>query len=116
MSLKYRLTDETSEPQLAFRHLQAKVAEKEKALRLATLEISTLQVLLDTERLRCTSSPILERELVHLRHSYSRLSEIARDLSFDAAGLLRTHTSDDQILLIGFEVLCRAVLNHLGHV
>ena len=85
-------------------------------MRLATLEISTLQVLLDTERQRCTSSPIPERELVHLRHSYSRLSEIARDLSFDAAGLLRTHTSDDPILLIGFGVLCRAVSNHLGHV
>ena len=58
----------------------------------------------------------MERELVHLQHSYSRLNEIARDLGFDAVGLLRTHSSNDPILLTGFGVLFKAVLDHLGHV
>ena len=58
----------------------------------------------------------MERELVRLWHSYSRLREIVRDLSFDVAGLLRTHSSDGTILLIGFGVLCKAVSDCLGHV
>lgn len=85
-------------------------------MRVATTEISTLRVMLDIERQRCTSSPSLKRELVRLQHSYSRLSEIARDLGFDATGLLRTHTSDDLILLTDFGMLYRAVLDRLGHV
>ena len=36
LSLKYRSADEPSEPQLAFHHLQAEVAEKEEALEVAT--------------------------------------------------------------------------------
>ena len=70
LSLEYGLADEPSEPQLAFHHLQDKVAEKEVALRVATTEISTLQVQLDIERQGYTSSPNMERELVRLRHSY----------------------------------------------
>ena len=42
LSLDYRLADEPSEPQLAFCRLQAKVAEKYEALRVATAEIGTL--------------------------------------------------------------------------
>ena len=54
--------------------------------------------------------------MVRLRHSYSRLSEISRDLGFDATWLLRIHSSDGLILLTGFGVLCRVVSNRLGHV
>ena len=50
LSLEYGLIDEPSEPQLAFHRLQAEVAEKEKALRVATAEVGTLQALLDTNR------------------------------------------------------------------
>ena len=58
----------------------------------------------------------MERELVHLRHSDNMLSEITRDLGFDAAGFLCTHSLYDPILLTGFGVLCKAVLDCLGHV
>lgn len=68
LSLEYGLADELSEPQLAFRHLQTEVAENEEALRVANAEISILQVLLDIESERCTLTPSLKRELVHLRH------------------------------------------------
>ena len=101
---------------MAFHCLQAEVAKNEEALRVATVEISTLQVLLNIERHSCTSSPSVERELVHLQHSYSRLNEIARDLGFDAAGLLHTHSSNDPILLTEFGALFKAVLDRLGHV
>ena len=70
LSLENRSADEPSMPQLAFCHLQAEVAKKEEALRVVTVEINTLQVLLDTERQSYTFSPSLERELVFLRHSY----------------------------------------------
>ena len=66
LSLEYGLVDEPSEPQLAFHCLQAKVAEKEKALRFATIDVGILQALLDIERQGCTSSPSMERELIHL--------------------------------------------------
>ena len=85
-------------------------------MRVATIEVGTLQALLDIERRGCTLSPNMERELVHLRHSYGRLREIARYLCFDAVGLLRTYSSNDLILLISFGRLCRVVSNHLGHV
>ena len=85
-------------------------------MRVTAAEIHTLQVLLDTERQSCTSSPSLERELVRLRHSYSRLSEITRDLGFNATWLLCIHSSDDLILLTCLGVLCRAVSDRLGHV
>ena len=58
----------------------------------------------------------MERELVRLHHSYGQLSEIAKYLGFDALGLLHTHSSNDPILLTGFGVLCRAVVDYLGHV
>ena len=64
LSLEYGLTGESSEPQLAFRHLQAEVAEKEAALRVAIAKVGTLQALLDTERQCSTLSPTLVRELV----------------------------------------------------
>ena len=85
-------------------------------MRVATVEISILQVLLDTERQSCTSNANLENELVCLQHSYSKLSDIARDLGFDAAGLLRTQSSDDPIYITSFGVLCRVMSNCLGHV
>ena len=64
LCLEYRSANEPSEPQLAFPRLQVKVAEKEEHL--TTAEISTLQVLLGSERQGCTSSPSIERELVCL--------------------------------------------------
>ena len=70
LSLEYELANEPSEPQLAFYRLQAEVDEKEEASRIATAEISTLQVLLDIERQGCTPSPSMEKEMVRLRHSY----------------------------------------------
>ena len=113
LSLEYGPTDE---PQLAFRCLQAEVAKKEEVLRVATVEVVTLQTLLNTERQGWTSSPSMERELVRLQHSYGQLREIARVLGFDAAGVLRTHSSDDLILLTNFGRLCRLVSNRLSHV
>ena len=42
LSLEYGSANEPSEPQLAFHRLQVEVAEKEEALRVVTVEISTL--------------------------------------------------------------------------
>jgi len=43
LDMEYRRKgDEPSEPQRAFRHLQTKLAEKEEALRVATVEVGTL--------------------------------------------------------------------------
>ena len=64
--LEYGSANEPCEPQLAFCRLQAKVVEKEKALRFATIDVGTFQALLDIERQGCTSSPSMERELIHL--------------------------------------------------
>ena len=114
--MEYGLADEPSEPQLAFHRLQVKVTEKEEALRVATIEVGTLLALLDIERQSSTSSPSMGRELVHLRHLYNILREVARDPGFNAVGLLHTHLSDDLILHTSFGMLCRAVLDHLGHV
>ena len=50
LRLKYGSSDEPSEPQMAFRCLQAEVAEKEEALRVSTAEVGTLQASLDIER------------------------------------------------------------------
>ena len=75
-----------------------------------------MQALLDTERQGYISSPSMKRELVWLRNSYGRLREIARDLGFNAARLLCTHSSDDPILLIEFRVLSRTMVDHLDHV
>ena len=58
----------------------------------------------------------MERELVRLRHSHGQLREISRVLGFDVVQLLRTHSSDDLILLTGFGTICRVVSDHLGHV
>lgn len=80
LSLKYGPTNEPSEPQFAFRHLLARVAEKEESLRVAIVEISTLQVILDIERQGCTLSPNPKWELVRLQNWYGKLSEIAKDL------------------------------------
>ena len=55
-------------------------------MRVATVEISILQVLLDTERQSYTSNANLEKELVCLQHSYSKLSDIARDLALMLQG------------------------------
>ena len=60
LSLEYGSTDEPSGPQLAFPCLQAELAKKEEALRVATTKVGTLQALLDTERQGCTSSPSME--------------------------------------------------------
>ena len=85
-------------------------------MRVATAKVGTLQDLLDIERQGYTSSPNMEWELVCLQHSYGQLREIARDLGFDATGLLRNHSLDDPILLTSFWRLYKAVLDHLGHV
>ena len=85
-------------------------------MRVATIEVGTLQALHDIERQGYTSSPSMERELVRLQHSYGRLREIARDLGFDAIGLLCTYSLDDLILLISFRRLCKVVSDCLGHV
>ena len=58
----------------------------------------------------------MERELVQLRHSYGQLREIAKDLGFDVAGLLYTHSLDNLILLTDFGRLRRLVSGHLGHI
>ena len=116
LSLEYGSTNEPSKPQLNLCHLQVEVAKKKEALRVATIEVGTLQALLDIERQGCTSSPSMERELVRLRHSHGRLREIVRDLGFNTIGLLRTYSSNDLILLIDFGRLYRAISNHLGRV
>ena len=114
MSLELGLVDEPSEPQLAFYHLQNEVAEKEEALRVATAKVGPS--LLDIERQSSTSSPTLERELVRFLYSYRRVREVARKMGIYATGLLRTHYSNDPILLTNFRMLYRAVLDCLGHV
>ena len=50
LSLEYRSADERSKPQLVFHRILAEVAKKEEAFRVAIAKVSTLQVLLDTER------------------------------------------------------------------
>ena len=42
--------DEPSEPQLDFYHLQTELVKREKALRVAIVEVGTLQALLETKR------------------------------------------------------------------
>ena len=54
LSLEYEPVYEPSEPHLAFRQHQAEVVEKE-ALKVATVEVGTLQALFDTERQSSTS-------------------------------------------------------------
>ena len=83
---------------------------------MATAGVGTLQALLETKRQGFTFDSTMERELIHLRHSYDRLREIAKDLGFDAAGLLCTQAHDDPILRTGFGRLCQVVFNRLGHV
>ena len=75
-----------------------------------------MQDLLDIERQGYTSSPSMERKLVCLRHAYGQLREIARDLGFDATGLLRTHSLDDPIIVTDFGRLYKAISDHLGHI
>ena len=51
LSMEYgREGDEPNEPQLAFCHLQTELVEREEALRVATIEVGTLQASLQTER------------------------------------------------------------------
>ena len=80
------------------------------------VEVGTLQALLETKRQGSTSDSMMERELVHLRHSHDRLRGVARDLGFDVVVLLRTHAYDDLILRTGFSRLCQAVSDCLIHV
>ena len=61
-----RKGDEPSEPQLVFRRLQTKLAEREEALRVATAEVGTLRALLETERQSSTFDSTMERGLVRL--------------------------------------------------
>ena len=68
--------------------------------------MGTLQASLGIERQRLTFDSIMEKELVHLRHSNDRLRGVARDLGFDAAELLCTYAHDDPILRTGFRRLC----------
>ena len=78
--------------------------------------MGTFQALLETERQSSMSDPMMERELVCLRHSHDRLKKVAIDLGFDTARLLHTHAQDDPILLTGFRRLCLVVSDRLGHV
>ena len=74
LSIEYgREGDEPSEPQLAFHHLQTELAKRGEALRIAIVEVGTLQALLETKRQGYTSNSMMERELVCLRHSHDRL-------------------------------------------
>ena len=110
---------------MAFHRLQVEVAKKEETLRVASVEVGTLQALLDTERKSSTLSSALERELVWLRHAYIRLSEVARDLGFDATGLkelkdcpILGYFGFLNFLNSGFKVLGRSLLGNvdtLGH-
>lgn len=96
-------------PKWAFCHLQTELAEREEALRVATIKASTLQALLETDRQSFTSNPTMERELIHLRHSHNRLREVARDLGFDVSGLLHTHarmTRSSSLVLGGYVKPC----------
>ena len=108
--------DEPSKLQLAFHRLQTKLAKREDALRVATTEVGNLHALLKTERQSFTSDPTMERELVRLWHSHDRLREIARDVGFNATGLIHTHAHDDPILCTGFGRLCQVVFDHLSHI
>ena len=101
---------------MAFHRLQTKLVERKEALRVATIEVGTLQALLETERQGSTFDSVMERELVRLQHSHDRLRGLTKDLGFDIAGLLRTHAYDDPILRTGFGRLCQAVSDRLGHV
>ena len=83
--------DEPRESQRAFGRLQTKLAGREKALRVAIAKVGTLQALLETKRQSSTFNPTIERKLVRLRISHAKLKEVARDLGFDVAELLRTH-------------------------
>ena len=85
-------------------------------MRVAIAEVGTLQALLEIERQSSTSDPTMEWELVRLQHSHNRLREVARDLGFDTAGLLRIHAQDDPILHTSFGRLCHAVSDRLSHV
>ena len=76
-------------------------------MRVAIVEVGTLQALLETKKQSSTIDPTMEKEVVHLRHSHDRLREVAKDLGFNVAGLLRTtHAQDDLILHTGFGRLC----------
>ena len=51
LSMGYgREGDKPNEPQQAFLRLQTQLVERDKALRVATAEVGTLQALLETER------------------------------------------------------------------
>ena len=63
-----------------------------------------------------TFNSTMERDLVRLQHSHDKVREIARDLGFDAARLLRTNAQDDLILCTSFGRLCQALSDRLGHV
>ena len=86
------------------------------ALRVATIEVSALQALLEIERRSSTSNPTMKRELVRLRDLHDRLREVARDLGYDAIELLCTHAQDDPIFHTGFGRLSQAMYDCLGHV
>jgi len=69
--------DEPRKLQRAFRCLQTELAEREEALRVAIAEVGTLHALLEIERQSSTSDPMMEKELVCVRHSHDRLKEVA---------------------------------------
>ena len=71
---------------------------------------------METKRQGSTSDSMMERDLVHLRHSHDKLREIAKDLGFDSARLLHTHAQDDPILGTGFRRLCQVVFDRLCNV
>ena len=80
LSMEYRREgDEPSEPQRALHRLQIKLAKREEVLKVAIVEVGILLALLEIERQSSNSDPMMERELVCLRHLHDRLREVARD-------------------------------------
>ena len=74
-----------------------------------------MQALLGTERQGPSSDSMMEKELV-LFDIHGRLRGVARDLGFDAVGLLHTYAHDDLILRTSFRRLCQVVFDRLGYV
>ena len=77
-------------------------------MRVAIVEVGTLQALLETERQGSTSNSTMERELVHLQHLHDKLRKVAKDLGFYATRLLCTNAFNDLILHISFRRLLYA--------
>ena len=80
-------------------------------MRVATIEVGTLQSLLGIER----QGPTFDFTIPS--STFTRETQgVTRDLGFDAVRLLHTHAYDDPILRTGFGRLCHVVFDFFGHV